>query len=303
MKSLNATPLNGLRAIEAMQRLGTLHAVADELGVSPGAVSQQIARCEEAVGRKLFDRRPGGMQPRPGTEDIFRLLNTGFDRLSAAADLMRRDRQTALTVSVAPIFAARWLIWRLPDFTRAHPDIRVRIDSDMKLIDPNDGSIDCAIRIGPGPYPGVEAEPLFDQRILPICSAEIAARLTHPRDLLSVPIIREPAAMYNWSAWLGPEGIDEKRLPDGPLFNEASLCLDAAMTGAGVFLGFETLVADALKRGQIAAPFPVWRKTGSRYWLITARDRSLTTPQRRFRSWLKAAIEAEGLGTAEVPRA
>ncbi len=202
--------MNGLRAAEAVERLGSLSAAARELEVSTGAVSQQIARLEAALGRTLFDRRPGGMRPLPGTEEIFRLLGNGFDHLSAAVDLTRRDRHSTLTVSVAPIFAARWLIWRIPDFSRAHPDIRIRLDSDVALVDPNTG-------------------------------------------------------------------------------------------GAGVFLAFETLCIDALNRGQITAPFPEWKTTGGQYWLISARDRSLTTPQRRFRQWLMDAIATEGMGSSPVP--
>ncbi|WP_375174273.1 LysR substrate-binding domain-containing protein [Pseudooceanicola sp.] len=301
MDSLNKAPLNGLRAAEAVHRLGSLSAAGRELDVSPGAVSQQIARLEEALDLRLFDRRPGGMVAAEGTEEVFRLLGQGFERLKAAVDETRTDRQSALTVSCAPIFAARWLIWRLRDFTRAHPDIRIRIDSDTELIDPNDGTADFAIRIGRGPYPGTTAEQLFPQRIVPVCSAEVAERLTSPADLMHVPIIRDVKAMYDWDDWLGTGALNPHQLPGGPEFGEGSLCLDSAMTGAGVFLGFETLCVDALRRGQVVAPFPVWRETGASYWLVSAQDRSLSQPQRRFRAWLKEAIAAEGLGVAEVP--
>lgn len=300
MDNLSRAPLNGLRAAEAVHRLGSLTAAGRELGVSPGAVSQQIGRLEDALGLKLFDRRPGGMVAAEGQGEVFRLLSQGFERLSAAVDETRRDRQSALTVSCAPIFAARWLIWRLRDFTRAHPDIRIRIDSDTRLVDPNDGTVDFAIRIGHGPYANVEAEWLFPQRILPVCSAEVAERLRQPSDLLNVPIIRDTKATFGWADWLAEEGIDALALPHGPEFGDGSLCLDSAMTGAGAFLAFETLCVDALSRGQLVAPFPVWRTTGAGYWLISARDRSLSLPQKRFRAWLTGAIEAEGLGVAPV---
>ena len=301
MDSLNRAPMNGLRAAEAVHRLGSLSAAGREMGVSPGAVSQQIGRLEEALGLRLFQRRPGGMVAAEGMEEVFRLLGQGFDRLSAAVEMTRKDRQSTLTVSCAPIFAARWLIWRLKAFTRANPDIRIRIDSDTALVDPNDGTADLAIRIGPGPYPGVEAERFFPQRIVPVCSAEVAEGLRTPADLTGVPIIRDMNAPYDWNAWLSPEDLDWRALPGGPQFSEGSLCLDAAMTGAGVFLSFETLCADALRRGQIVAPFPVWRMTGNHYWLITALDRSPSGPLRKFRTWLKEAAAAEGLGVDAVP--
>jgi len=301
MDNLNRIPLNGLRAVEAVARLGALSAAARELGVSPGAVSQQVARAEAALDRRLFDRRPGGMVPVAGTEDVFRRLHDGFAALSAAVEMTRRDRAHVLTVSVAPIFAARWLIWRLPAFTRAHPDIRVRLDSDFALADPNAGDVDFAIRIGPGGYPGVTCERLFDQLVVPVCNAYWAARIDTPADIARVPIIREPGAMFPWDVWLRPEGLDRSILGDGPEFNEASLCLDAAMAGEGLFLGFETLCRDSLDRGQIIAPVPRFHRAGFSYWLISARDRSLSAPQRLFRAWLREAIAEAGLGTGRMP--
>ncbi|MGR3453850.1 LysR substrate-binding domain-containing protein [Pseudooceanicola sp.] len=296
MENLNRIPLNGLRAVEAVARLGSLSAAARELGVSPGAVSQQIARCEVALDRRLFDRRPGGMEPVAGSDDVFRRLGEGFAALAAAVEMTRRDRAHVLTVSVAPIFAARWLIWRLSQFTRAHPDIRVRLDSDVALADPNAGDIDFAIRIGPGGYAGVMAEKLFDQRVIPVCNAYWAAKVDTPADMARVPIIREPGAMFGWEAWLGPEGLSPAILGDGPTFNEASLCLDAAMAGEGLFLAFETLCRDALDRGQIVAPVPRFHPTGLSYWLVSARDRSLSAPQRLFRKWLRGVLVEAGLG-------
>ncbi|PJE27852.1 transcriptional regulator, LysR family [Pseudooceanicola antarcticus] len=297
MHPLQTAPLNALRAAEATARLGSLRAAAQELGVSPGAVSQQIARAESALGRPLFDRRPGGLRPAEGTEEIFLHLREGFSRLTAAVELTRRDRAHILTISVAPIFAARWLIWRLPEFTRAHPEIKVRLDSSIQLVDPNAGDVDFAIRIGPGGYQGLTVERLLEQRVIPVCSADWAAKLQTPADLAHVPIIRDARAMFDWDVWLGPEGLSRQILGEGPEFNEASLGLDSAMAGEGVLLAFETLCHDALERGQVAAPFPRYHPTGLSYWLVSARDRSLSLPQRRFRSWLKDSLASSGMGS------
>ncbi|MCA0921842.1 LysR substrate-binding domain-containing protein [Pseudooceanicola nanhaiensis] len=296
MDSLRNAPLNGLRAVEAVARLGSLRAAAAELGVSTGAVSQQVARTEAALGRQLFERAPGGLQVMPGAEDVMRLLSDGFGRIAAAVELTRRDRAQILTISVAPIFAARWLIWRLPEFTRAHPEIKVRLDSDVTLVDPNAGDVDFAIRIGRGPYPGLTADHLLDQLVIPVCNADWAARIKAPADFGKVPIIRDARAMFDWDVWLGPEGESPAILGEGPVFNEASLGLDAAMAGEGVLLAFETLCHDALERGQISAPIPRYHPTGLSYWLVSAAERSLSTPQRQFRTWLKGALAASGMG-------
>ncbi|SIO33104.1 LysR substrate-binding domain-containing protein [Vannielia litorea] len=296
MAGLNDIPLNALRAAEAVARLGALSKAAAALGVSPGAVSQQVARAEAALGRALFDRRPGGMVPLAGTEEIFANLADGFARLTRAAEAARRDRAHVLTIAVAPVFAARWLIWRLPEFTRAHPDIRVRMDNSPALVDFATTDVDLAIRVGPGAYRGVEAERLHPQRIVPVCSAERAAQIASPQDFARHPILRDTLAMYSWDDWLRHEGAEGLVLRDGPEFSDASLCLDAAMAGEGVFLAFETLVHDALKHGRIVAPIPRMHATRHAYWMLHAQGRSLSNPARLFRRWIKRAMAAEGLG-------
>ena len=296
MDALADIPLNALRAAEAVARLGSLAKAGAALGVSPGAVSQQVARAEAVLGRALFERRPGGMVPLAGTEEIFAALARGFASLRQAAEAARRDRAHVLTIAVAPIFAARWLIWRLPEFTRAHPEIRVRMDNGVSLVDFATTDVDLAIRVGPGGYKGVEAERLHPQRIIPVCSAERAAEITAPRDFARHPVIRDTLAMYGWDDWLRHEGAEGLTLLDGPEFSDASLCLDAAMAGEGVFLAFETLVHDALRHGRIVAPIPHMHATRHSYWMLHAEGRSLSNPARLFRRWLKAAMAAEGLG-------
>lgn len=300
MDDLAAIPLNALRAAEAVARLGSLSAAAEALGVSPGAVSQQVARAEAALGRALFERRPGGMVPVPEAGEVFAHLAEGFASLAAAARAARRDRAHLLTISVAPVFAARWLIWRLPAFTRAHPEVQVRIDSSVGLVDLAASDVDLAIRIGPGGYAGTGGERLFGQRVIPVCSADWAARIARPADLARVPVIRDIHAMYSWDAWLGPEGESAAMLGPGPEFSEGSLCLDAAMAGEGVYLAFETLCHDALARGQIAAPLPRFHPTGHSYWLLHAGGRALSNPARLFRRWLKGAIAEDGLGEGRL---
>ncbi len=149
MESLNRVHLSGLRAAEATARLGSLSRAAGELQVSIGAVSQRITRLEEALGCRLFDRVARGMVPTETGREVMALLSSGFGQLGAAVDLATRDRSHTLTVSVAPIFGARWLVWRLPRFTERHPDIRVRVDSDSRLLDPNTRPRPCADHPGP----------------------------------------------------------------------------------------------------------------------------------------------------------
>ena len=292
MRNLNRTSLGGLRAIEAAGRLGSLRAAAAEIGVTVGAVSQQIQKAEQQLGRALFERLPKGLTPTAHGEAVIRHLTTGMSELSAAVALAERRREDTLTVSVAPVFAGKWLVWRLNDFHERHPDIRIRVDAAMPLVDPDTSDVDVCIRVGKGHWPDVDAERLVDQRVFPVCSPELARQLTAPEDLSRVPIIRDAGQVYSWNIWLGPNGLDEAILGDGPVFSDGSLCLDAAIAGQGVFLAWEMLAADALRMGRVTAPFPGRHPTGYAHWFVVGKRLPKSRSVRDFETWLRGQLDA-----------
>jgi DNA-binding transcriptional LysR family regulator len=292
MQNLNRIPLAGLRAVEAAGRLGSLRAAADELGVTIGAVSQQVQKTERQLGRTLFERLPKGIRPTPLGEEILKRLSIGMAELSAAVALAERRDQKVLTVSAAPVFAGKWLVWRLKRFNQRHPEFRVRIDANVALIDPSLSDVDVCIRVGWGDWPGVAADRILEQRVFPVCSPTMAEGLRDPADLGSVPIIRDPEAMFGWTVWLRPNDLDDSILGDGPVFSDASLCLDAAIAGQGVFLAWETLANDAIRMDRLAAPFPGRYRTGISYWFVTAQNRANRSRIRAFRAWLEEELSA-----------
>jgi LysR family glycine cleavage system transcriptional activator len=292
MKNLNRVHLSGLRAVEAVGRLGSLAAAADELAVTPGAISQQIQRTEEALGRALFSREGKGLRLTPLGEEIGVRLTAGMTELSRAVALAEDDPQGVLTVSVAPIFASKWLVWQLAGFRKADPEVRVRIDADVGLVDPNIADVDVCVRVGKGNYPGVKAEWMLDQQVFPVCHPALAERLKAPADLAKVPIVRDRYAMFDWDVWLKPNGLDTSALGEGPIFSDGALCLDAAIAGQGVFLAWEPLASHALASGQVVAPFPDRYPTGHSYWFVTGMTRRPNPHVARFRDWLKAELAA-----------
>ena len=227
MRNLNRVHLSGLRAVEAVGRLGSLAGAADELGVTLGAVSQQVQRTEEALGKPLFSREGKGLRLTPLGAEICVRLTTGMTELSRAVALAEERNQGALTVSVAPIFASKWLVWKLDGFRRTDPDVRVRIDADVGLVDPNTADVDACVRVGKGNYPGVKAEWMLDQEVFPVCHPRLAETLKAPADLAKVPIIRDQYAMFSWDVWLKPNGLDESILGDGPVYSDGALGLAA----------------------------------------------------------------------------
>jgi DNA-binding transcriptional LysR family regulator len=284
--------LNGLRAVEAVGRLGSLRAAAEELGVSIGAVSQQVQKCEAQLGRTLFERTSRGIVPTGLGRALIAELAAGFHRLDAAIALTRRQAGTVLTISVAPVFASKWLVPRLASWSRRHPEVTLRLDASAAFADLDASDVDLAIRVGDGKWPGVKAEFLVAQEIFPVCAPALAARLRRPRDLYKAPIVRDANSSLTWEMWLGPLGLDAERLAEGHSFTDASLALDAAIAGQGVLLAWQTLAADALRAGTLAAPFRERVATGIGYWLVTAARRREPRTVRDFKAWIRDEIGA-----------
>src|SRR5690606_13879241 len=150
MRELNRLHLNGLRALEAAARLGSLQKAADELGVTPGAISQHVIRAERQLGRPVLERTREGFRPTEFGAAILPRLAAGFRELDAAVSSARRHEANILTISVAPVFASKWLVPRLSRFADRRPDIRVRLDATTTLIDLETSDVDLAIRVGGG---------------------------------------------------------------------------------------------------------------------------------------------------------
>ena len=292
MKNLNRIHLNGLRAIEAVGRLGNLRAAADELGVTVGAVSQQVQKAEQQLGRTMFERRAKGMVPTALGADVVGRLTTGLAELSAAVSLVQAENTNTLTVSVAPVLAGKWLVWRLSRFNEAHPEIHIRVEATVALVDPNTSDVDLCIRVGEGGWPDVEATWLLDHRVFPVCSPALAERLKEPADLAKLPVIRDLGANFDWDAWLEPNDLDKSMLQAGPEYSDAMLCLDAAIAGQGLFLAWDTLANDPISFGQLVAPFPGRHSSGLSYWFVTAQHAPRSKSVEAFRRWVKQELDA-----------
>src|SRR5438309_11111357 len=169
-------PLNALRAFEAAARHLNFSRAADELSVTPGAVSQQIQNLEDYVGATLFKRTPKGLLLTDAAQTALPALREAFDRLGEAASLLTAGTDgRRVTVSAAPSFAAKWLVPRLGRFEAAHPLVDVWLSADMELVDFAAGEVDVAIRYGSGRYPGLETIRLMSETVLPVASPELLA--------------------------------------------------------------------------------------------------------------------------------
>ncbi len=290
MKDLNAVHLNGLRAVEAAGRLGSLKAAADELGVTIGAVSQQIIKTEQQLGRVFFERSPRGLVLTPAGESLMPRLKGGFEMLDQAVASARRRDESILTISVAPVFAARWLVPRLDRFAGLFPDIRLRIDATTTHANLETSDVDIGIRVGSGQWPGVRLELLLEQEVFPVCTPAMAEKLKEPADILQCEAVIDGRSMFSWETWLKEVGLSGRQMTARHVFNEASLCLDAAIAGQGVMLAWQTLAAYALSVGQLKIPFGVRVKTGFAHYFVTSPNRRETRTITAFKTWVREEI-------------
>ena len=294
-------PLNALRAFEAAARHMSFSKAADELHVTPAAVSHQIKTLEEHVGMPLFRRLNRGLLLTEAGQLFLPGLRDGFDRLAEAVDRLRAlEAGGELTVSMPPSFAAKWLVPRLERFTSLHPDIDVRISASMELVDFRRDRVDAAVRFGFGRWPDLEIEKLFAETAAPICSPRLLQGphpLRTPADLRHHTLLHDDSIIFHsgpdWRMWLkaaGVEGVDPLR---GPRFSHAEHALQAAADGAGVVLGRLTLAAADIVAGRLLLPFELSLPVRPAYFLVLPKASSRPRRVVAFRDWLLAEAARE----------
>lgn len=287
MSDLSSVHLNGLRAVAAVARCGSLPRAAEELGVSASAVSQQVNRTERQLGRQLFERTRSGLKPTEFGAAFAARLAAGFGALAEAVAMARRREDDTVVVSVAPAFAARFLVPRLGRFYAAHPEVMLRIDASTRLAElGGDNDVDLAIRLGDGHWPGVSTSLLLPQRIFPVCAPSLAARLGAIADLRQVCAISDQGTMIDWSAWFAAAGSPPVSMMPGTIYTDPMLCLEAAIAGYGVMLAWQLLAADALAAGRLVTPFDVRADSGLGYYLVAAEQARRRRPVAAFARWL-----------------
>jgi LysR family glycine cleavage system transcriptional activator len=277
--------LNGIRAFEAASRAGSFVAAAEELHITPAAVSRLVKLLEERMGVALFDRRANRLSLTPAGREYRDGLAPLLDALARLTErVAERGGRAVLTVGVGPTFAIRWLIPRLGAFQRRAPEVEVRITTGGAAAPFSEGW-SCGIRLGAGDWPGLVATPLFAADMTPVCTAAMAARLARPGDLALPPLLRVAHSPGDWPRWLSAAGAPGV-VPAGPVFEYYGQALQAAADGLGVAMGIRPYVDDDLAQGRLVAPFPLTIPKDGRWWLVHRPAREEEPAFRAFRDWL-----------------
>lgn len=303
MPSSFPIPLNALRAIEIVARRGALAPAAEELGVTPGAVSQHLKRAEARLGVELFERTPQGLRPTAALLRVLPKLTGGFSTLAEGLAEIRGADEHVLTLTVGAVFASRWLIWRIGKFNRLHPEIETRLVVTGTMIDLAHSDIDCGIRFGTGNWPGVTAELMGGSRYSPVVAPPLAAELKTPADLMRVPVIRDTASMLPWEPWFAAAGVAPVEM-HGPTYDDPALAFDAAISEQGVLMTIDLMSADAVSDGRLVRPFATAVDSPLGYWLVVAEGRREPRKVRAFREWLRREVpDSVGGYVAQMARA
>jgi LysR family glycine cleavage system transcriptional activator len=309
------TFLNALRAFEASARHQSFSAAAAELNVTPAAVGQLVRSLEEWLGSPLFHRATGGrarLAPTEAAERALPDIRAGFDRLNAGLSRLREGSTTGvLTVTMSPAFAAKWFLPRIENFHALCPDMDVRLDTSLKLIDFKAQDIDAGVRYGRGNWPGLVVEKLMDEQIYPVCSPQWLSRngpLKKPDDLAGKALIHDLSVdtrigFASWTAWLRQVEATRVEASRGMRVNNSAAVLQAAIDGHGVALARSVMARDDVIAGRLVRLFPDVRQASElAYYLAYPAENASRPKLQVFRDWLmRETLEFSSTPTPASP--
>ncbi len=320
-------PLNSLRAFEAAARHLSFKLAAEELAVTPTAISHQIKLLEEFLDLPLFLRLTRALELTPEGAAMLPKVQEGFASLVAAIEASRRaETGGVVTVCAPPSFAARWLVPRLAGFTRAHPDIDLRLSSSVATSDSRDkdavgdlrpaagdAPYDLTIRFGRGRYPGQQIDMLFTPAYVPVCSPSLQdgeRPLREPADLAWQVLIHDSTVPEleerpGWEQWLELAGIrDLEQRVRGVHFEDGALALAAAVAGHGVALAARPMVSADVAGGRLVIPFDISIPSRYAYYAVTPAATAERPTVLALKAWLvREAARERSAGWGRATRA
>jgi len=294
--------LNGLRAFEASARQESFARAAHELGVTQGAVSHQIKALEAQLGVVLFHRQAQGVSLTEAGRFYLPALTRAFEAIAAATQqLRRRESAGALTLSVSPNFAAKWLVHRLGQFAIERPDIDLRVQATLAHVDFSREDVDLAVRHGDGNWPGLDVQKLATEEFFPVCSPRLLeeAKLRIPADLRRLAILHH-GPREDWQRWLKAAGAPDLDLSRGMEFNQASVAIDAAVDGQGVVMARTVLVAWDLLAGRLVRPFTTALRSPYAYWIVGPASALRRPKVAALKTWLIAEARKDRVRLAAM---
>lgn len=289
-------PLNALRSFDAAARHLSFAAAAEELHVTPAAISVQVRRLEEWVGAPLFLRGHRSVTLSTTGEALAPRLTALFVEMERLLGQVAKVHAASLQVSAMPTFASKWVAPRLARFRALHPHVQVRLMGADRRADFERDGIDIGLRYGDGAYPDLHCELIAPATATPVCSPALADHIAgDPSRIDTALLLHDESALVapglpTWSAWFAQAGAPRDIGGEGILFSNSHMALSAAVAGQGFALGLTPLIDDDLAAGRLVRPFACQIESSFGFWFVCARDRVSEPKIAAFRTWVFAEI-------------
>jgi LysR family glycine cleavage system transcriptional activator len=246
-----------LQAFETISRRKSFSLAAEELHLTPSAVSHQVAKLENLLGVRLFERSARGVELTPAGQQYLQRVASALGAINTATEDLRHGVQDTLYVHSSPSFASLWLMPRIASFTEQHPNISLVLSASHVHSDFQLGQMDIDIRYGLPNWPNLEVEPVFSERILPLASPELIRThaLHQPADLLRVPLIQSSVNVVQWPDWFARFCAEQRPERMGLRFDRAMMSLDAAVQKLGVALESASIGQSLVASGKLQPVF------------------------------------------------
>ncbi|MEC3862986.1 LysR family transcriptional regulator [Mesobacterium sp. TK19101] len=286
--------LTALTALETLDRLGSAAAVAQEMALSPSAVSRQLQGLEAQLGAALIRRDGRGMALTPEGRAFAQTVRAALQAISDASLALRLKPQGGtINLAILPSFGMRWLVPRLPDFARRHADITVNLSTRLRPFNFASEPFDAAIHFGAPDWPGTSSLRLMPERAIPVCAPTLVPRTVAPEALLRLPLLHIQTRPNAWADWFAQHGVATGAL-SGPSFDQFTTIIQAARHGMGIALPPDYLVAEDLATGTLIRACDVRPVSLGAYHLVWPRDRAASPALIAFRDWLALQVEDGG---------
>jgi LysR family transcriptional regulator, glycine cleavage system transcriptional activator len=285
-------PLAALRAFEAAARHLSFRRAADELAVTPTAISHQIRLLEETLKMSLFVRHVRGVTLTEAGFTLYPTLRNGFDAFELTiAELSPPNQRKAVTLTATTLFTACRLMPALGTFRARHPEFNLRLHASDELVDLTAGVADIAVRYGAGPFARLMAEPLFSERFGVLCSPQLD--LSHPDDLKQTTLLhtewKRRDMAPDWRRWANLAGITDLAIDNGPRFTDDRHSLQATIAGHGAAIGSLVLASPEITAGFLVHPFgPVI--DGETYHVMATPENMARADVKAVRDWLMETV-------------
>lgn len=288
--------LASLRALEALDRLGSASAVAEELSLTQSAVSRQLQALETQMGAELIRRDRKRLSLTQTARDYVADIRPALNQIAQASLRLQVPQSGgALNLAILPAFGMRWLMPRLPDFARLHPDVTINMSTRLAPFNFAGEPFDAAIHFGTGDWPGTDRLLLKHEQVLPVCApALLRGRASgDPRALLTLPLLHIQTRPNAWRDWFALKGVDLTGPIPGTMYDQFSAITQAALHGLGMALLPDYLAEQDLATGRLCAPFGPATEMQGAYYLVWPQTRSRHAPLGLFRDWLTTQAQPE----------